>query len=124
MEYLQNFHDILLDFHPSKIFNMDETFVKTNYKPKFTIGIKGSENVPSGNNGDDKEGFTALCTISLDGNVFEPIFIETKENEFGNQWQYEIDILTILSNKGWTTEDVMLNYQNNILLILLNKRFY
>lgn len=103
------------DYHPERIFNMDETFVHVCCPPSKVIGRKGAENVPSFINEDEKSGFTCLTTISFGGTILEPIFLtkgnqENSEMQFGEAWNYENDIKIMKSETGWATSEVMCQY--------------
>jgi hypothetical protein len=65
--YLKECEEIFIKYHPSLIFNMDETFWRIINGCLNVIGITGSENRKLLLDIDFKDGFTAVFLISADG---------------------------------------------------------
>jgi DDE superfamily endonuclease/Tc5 transposase DNA-binding domain len=60
---------------PSRVFNADETFVPTNPLRGNVVAPTGTKNVLELTPGNDKEGVTAMCGYSADGQPLKPFLI-------------------------------------------------
>ncbi|KAK8841784.1 hypothetical protein M9Y10_026733 [Tritrichomonas musculus] len=115
--FLQRCRYVFKNGKKTHIVNTDESFFRTTPDGMYTWAFKGSSDVIINVDGDSKEGFTYLGTISSDGVVFPLVLIakgksQVVENHwFGENHHISIDknqndtnvtFQTDHSQKGWT----------------------
>lgn len=113
--FIQKLRNAIANYHPSHILNMDETCLHIVAEPRYTFCSVGASEVPGGVGGDEKKCFTAIGTISYDGNVLPSCFIakgtsDLCHQQFGDEYTYENNDKIFHSHNGWTTKQVMDSY--------------
>lgn len=114
-KYIAKIRNARRKYSHDLIYNMDETCVHTSNAPRHTIGIVGSDSVPQGDNGIEKECFTSIATITYSGMVLPLWFFgkgqrESCTNCFPAEYELEQEIKLSYSTKGWTDATVMIQY--------------
>lgn len=111
--YIKKLRNAIRKYPEDLIFNMDETCIHTVNQPRFVIAPIGADSVPCGNNGNPKECFTCIGTISYSGAILPPWFVgKNSTNVFPRQWETNVDIQLTKSKNGWTDGEVMIEYLN------------
>lgn len=114
----------------SHILNCDETFWRCADQGLYTWAPKGSDNIKISTATNEKDGFTALATISLDGNKLPLLFVakgtthQCEKSQFGFSNpipNFEIPVAeeteddpssfyTVFSKSGWVTKEIWSDY--------------
>lgn len=116
IRYIHQLNSVYRRYEEKHIFNMDETSYHTCCQSTEVLAEVGTDNVPGGQNGDLKECFTAIITISKANDVLPAWFIAKgttnacEISQFGDESLFADDEVFTHTINGWCNEDTMLEY--------------
>jgi len=118
--FFRQLSQALLDYGPSRVFNMDETFIRLRNFSKFVVAEKGQEAVKVTVNHEinDKLGSTYIHTIPLVPTKPIPVMVIARGKGKGCEKKYDIqseqDGISFHSETGWTTSQIMIEYLDKL----------
>lgn len=114
-KYIHHLRSVYRRYAESRIFNMDETAFSTCNDHSQVLSLIGSDCIPGGQNGDPKECFTVIVTISKACRMLPLWYIaegttDRCHKQFGDECNFVDEEVITHSENGWSTESIMLDY--------------
>lgn len=111
--FFQNLGELMLKFKfcPTRVYNMDETGIKTVQDPGKIIGAKGQKRIGSVTSWERGKKNTVICAMSASASFIPPLFVfPRKRMDMKLTKHGPPEAVYKCTKNGWTTEEIFMKW--------------